>query len=689
MAPAAVQKRLKNVKKQTTKTQPKKIAKIVEQVLEKKKGSQAKKVMKKVAEKKVQVEEEEDSPMEDVSESEDDDIFKKLQKVMDEDNSEAEAEMDSDVEKEEKMEDSDSDLPSDFEREMAVSDEEEEDEEDEEETPDKLNKDIDQHKKELEELKERDPEFYDYLQKEDGDLLGFGESDDGEEEEEDMDEQEEFSDMEEPEEKMMDDIPVLTKSTLNEWIDAIKSNNDFKTFKKLLSAFKTASRMSEEDDKITFTLKIEDPSVFSKVITSTLRLAPIVFGHHLKPKRENGSPMTSNRWAFFKSYVKSYLNNLLHLLRNLTDPDMLRMTIREAEKVTNLYVCFDRLAKEYLKTLLNAWSNLGSSDSVRMQSFLGIKSLSLVTIPANKDTKSRPQGYLDLCLKNVYLTFVKNCKNTNLHTLPVINLMRNLAVQLYGINLTLSYQQGFVYIRQLAIHLRQAMKVRSTKNHNMVYNWQYIHCIDFWSDVLNAYAVPMVDEDGDQVESPMKALIYPLTQVAVGVIQLIPTAQFYPLRFHVLRSLNSLIHNTKVFVPLATYVLEVLEGTVAMEKAKKSTSGLPVEWDLVLKVHKKNIHGRYYQDDVLDQCAKALKNYYKEYSNHIAFPEMVDADIIAIKRFVKQSKSIKGKDKLNTLAKELEAKAKFIRQQRAKINFCPQDEAEIEQFNKDMKAKMT
>lgn len=394
-------------------------------------------------------------------------------------------------------------------------------------------------------------------------------------------------------------------------------------------------------------------SVFSKVITSTLRLAPVVFAHHLKPKKENGSPMTSGRWAFFKSYVKSYLTNLLHLLRNLTDADMLRMTIREAEKATNLYVCFDRLAKEYLKSLLNAWSNLGSADTVRMQAFIAIKSLSIANVPQDTTGKElKAQGYLDLCLKNVYLTFVKNCKNTNLHTLPVINLMRNLAVQLYGISLVLSYQQGFVYIRQLAIHLRQAMKVRSTKNHNMVYNWQYIHCIDFWADVLNAYAVPMVDEDGDVVESPMKALIYPLTQVAVGVIQLIPTAQFYPLRFHVLRSLNSLIHNTNVFVPLATYVLEVLEGTVAMEQAKKS-SGLPTDWDLVLKVHKKSIHGRMYQDEVLDQCAKALKSYYKEYSHHISFPEMVDADIIAIKRFVKQSKSIKGKDKLNKLAKEV------------------------------------
>jgi nucleolar complex protein 2 len=364
--------------------------------------------------------------------------------------------------------------------------------------------------------------------------------------------------------------------------------------------------------------------------------------------------MTSGRWAFFKSYVKSYLTNLLHLLRNVTDADMLRMTIREAEKVTNLFVCYERLAKEYLKALLNAWSSLGSADNVRMQAFIAIKSLSIIDVPTGTTSKElKPQGYLDLCLKNVYLTFVKNCKNTNLHTLPVINLMRNLAVQLYGINLVLSYQQGFVYIRQLAIHLRQAMKVRSTKNHNMVYNWQYIHCTDFWSDVLNAYAVPMVDEEGDVVESPMKALIYPLTQVAVGVIQLIPTAQFYPLRFHVLRSLNSLIHNTNVFVPLATYVLEVLEGTVAMEYAKKSSSGLPTDWDLVLKVHKKTIHGRMYQDEVLDQCAKALKSYYKEYSHHIAFPEMVDADIIALKRFVKQSKSIKGKDKLNKLAKEV------------------------------------
>ncbi|KAI8642718.1 Noc2p family-domain-containing protein [Parasitella parasitica] len=687
MAPALQ----KNTKKSgTMKTKSRKVQKIVQSLVEKKKKKDIgkKPVFKEIESKS------EDEVMEDTPDSDEDDVFKKLQRVMDEDSDNSDKQV---PEAENEDSGSDSDLPSDYEKEMAVDEDdenegEEVDEGDEDEED--LKKDIEQHKKDMKALKERDPEFYNFLQKEDDGLLGFGESGDEDEAEQvggSDDDDGLYSDMEEPEEDDDDQkqaaVHVLTKTELYEWIDSIKSNKDFKAFKKLLSAFKTAARMSEEDDNITFVFKIEDPAVFSKVITSTLRLAPIVFAHHLKPKKENGSPMTSGRWSFFKSYVRSYLNNLLHLLRNLTDADMLRLTIREAEKCTNLYVCFDRLAKEYLKTLLNSWSNLVSTDIVRVQAFLSIKSLATIPVPLNKDTNL--QGYLDLCLKNVYLTFVKNCKNTNLHTLPAINMMRNLAVQLYGVNPVLSYQQGFVYIRQLAIHLRQAMKVRSTKNHNMVYNWQYIHCIDFWSDVLNAYAGSMINEEEEVVESPLSALVYPLTQVAVGVIQLIPTAQFYPLRFHVLRSLNSLIHNTNVFVPLATYVLEVLEGTVAMEKAKQSNSGLPTDWDLVLKVNKKSIHGRMYQDEVLDQCAKALRNYYKEYSHHIAFPEMVDADIIAIKRFVKLSKSIKGKEKLAKLAKDLESKAKFVRQQRSKISFSPENITEIEKFNSDLKAKMT
>ena len=77
-----------------------------------------------------------------------------------------------------------------------------------------------------------------------------------------------------------------------------------------------------------------------------------------------------------------------------------------------------------------------------------------------------------MALKNIYLTFVRNCKNTNAHTLPAINLMRNLAVELYGIDQELSYKQAFVYIRQLAVTLRNAMQTK-TKVKGKLLIWRF------------------------------------------------------------------------------------------------------------------------------------------------------------------------------------------------------------------------
>lgn len=172
---------------------------------------------------------------------------------MDQEDSEEEAKEESTP-----LDDSDSDLPSEFEREMAVDDSDNEDDDDEEENADKLKKDIDQHKKDMEALKERDPEFYEFLQKEDANLLDFEESD--VEFGEDIDEQEQdASDMEENAFEAAA-VPVLDKATLNEWIEKIKSSNDFTTFKKLLNAFKTAARMSEEEDNVVLSIKIEDPA---------------------------------------------------------------------------------------------------------------------------------------------------------------------------------------------------------------------------------------------------------------------------------------------------------------------------------------------------------------------------------------------------------------------------------------------
>jgi nucleolar complex protein 2 len=49
-----------------------------------------------------------------------------------------------------------------------------------------------------------------------------------------------------------------------------------------------------------------------------------------------------------------------------------------------------------------------------------------------------------------------------------------------------------------------------------VYNWQYVHAIDFWSLVL----ARACESHGSDVKSgDMQPLIYPLVQIATGAIK--------------------------------------------------------------------------------------------------------------------------------------------------------------------------
>jgi len=51
-----------------------------------------------------------------------------------------------------------------------------------------------------------------------------------------------------------------------------------------------------------------------------------------------------------------------------------------------------------------------------------------------------------------------------------------------------------------------------------VYNWQFVHCVDFWCTVLGR-ACDTTAEAAKGKSSELRPLIYPLVQVSLGAIK--------------------------------------------------------------------------------------------------------------------------------------------------------------------------
>ncbi|KAH2164637.1 hypothetical protein KXW37_007702, partial [Aspergillus fumigatus] len=547
--------------------------------------------------------------------------------------------------------------------------------------------DFEAHKNQLQALKDKDPEFYKYLKENDSELLDFGEHGDltevlelSEDEAEEGPAKKKKKAAKDEGEEAADN--TLTIAMVKKWQKLMEEQNSIRAMRQAVLAFRCAAYINEAETQEQ-KYSISDPDVYHQVLVTALGTVPKVLAHHL-PVKETASgkvrvSLDSKKFKTLTPLIKSHTSSVHQLLVNLSDASTLKLTLSSIEPMLPYLLQFRKLLKVLIKTIVGIWADVSTTEATRITGFLLLRKLMVIGDSGLKET----------VLKASYEGVVKGSRNTTVHTLSGVNLMKNSAAELWGIDQNISYTTGFSFIRQLAMHLRSSITNASKESYKTIYNWQYTHSLDFWSRVLSQHCDGLVEAKAGK-QSALRPLIYPVVQITLGAMRLIPTATYFPLRFQLTRALLRLSRATGTYVPLAPALLEVLNAA-EMRKPPKSSTLKQLDFSTAIRAPKSYLRTRIYQDGVGEQVAELLSEFFVLWTKHIAFPELSVPIVVALKRWLKQvgsrttgNKNAKVNQAILLLVQKVEANARWIEEKRLNVTYTPRNRAEVESFLKDV-----
>ena len=289
-----------------------------------------------------------------------------------------------------------------------------------------LRSEIEEHQKELESLKDTDPEFYKFLQTEDSGLLDFDESE-GEESEEDEDEDEDGD--KKKDKGSFSDAKTLTTATVAKLCERAAGGEALGAARNLFRAYRAAAHYGDEDADEEAGVKLASSAAFHTLVTFTLEEADTILRGLLgQPQAGHPDearlfkPHQQSRWKKVEPLAKSFLGNTLHLLGQLTDADMSRFLLARLNACVPFMHTFERLTKKILKAVLSLFGS--GEPALRVQSILLIRNMAAVLPPPT----------LEKAAKGVYRQFAANAKFINATSVEHVLFMNTCVSEIYGLD---------------------------------------------------------------------------------------------------------------------------------------------------------------------------------------------------------------------------------------------------------------
>ncbi|CAH0482942.1 unnamed protein product [Peronospora belbahrii] len=445
--------------------------------------------------------------------------------------------------------------------------------------------------------------------------------------------------------------------------------------RRLIKIFSDACRSSDAADsskESEIAFDVQSSYVYNRLMVNVFRkthetLAALVTLDSLS-EEDTAFKIDDKKWKKHALVIRRFFSCACYLLEQSTGQDIQTFVLRELSHYIPFVVLCPKTSRRMLKTLLKLWAK-SLNANVCMLAFVRVRDLALAV----------PFPFLELCLKGIYVTYMRNTKFTNEVTLPHHILMGNCVVELFGLDLSSSYQHAFVYIRELAVAVRKTITSPGPGTFKAVLNWQFFNQLRVWTAVVCAYPA----------EKQLRALVYPLSQLLLAVVRLSSTLRFAPLRFHCVKLLQQLALATNSFISTSPALLEVLQlepfrssykASGGMKGGKGSNPSTEVDLELCVKLTKTALDAKRVHDQIIIRLFELLQRECDVYKFNVAFPEFVVPLLLTLNKFMHACAVPKWKAQARGLSDGIKKRADWIRSKRSGLDLSPKDTVELDNF---------
>ncbi|XP_003377772.1 Noc2p family protein [Trichinella spiralis] len=318
------------------------------------------------------------------------------------------------------------------------------------------------------------------------------------------------------------------------------------------------------------------------------------------------------------------------LIPELQNADVLAATLAHVLKVIQYYSVLLRTSQMLLRVETVFFKPQGIMKLISVWTTKEEKCRRLAYDCIEKLVKMLPEDVYEM---RMYLAYVRNSKIITYSNWSSVHLMQDCFSSLCAVQPSITYKNAFLFIRQLAISLRNAYTQNTKKAINSVHSWHFVQSINLWCHVL--------------VQHPNQRIWHPLRYPVVQIVA-----------FSKVFAFDIFDHEKFAEVKRKLQTMVDLDGKV------KRSSLKPIDFDCTLKVSSSQILESGFKVAVMENFIELLLKFFHLHRFNVAFPELIFIPLQRLNKYVKKCRCAEFSMQIKDLCEVLRKQSAFIVERR-------------------------